>query len=972
MIDRIKEIEKEMREFFVTNNISHKLGKDGERYHLLDGPPTPNGPPHMGHARGHYVIKDFYIKKRAMEGRKIFIKPGYDTHGLPVEIKVEAKFGFKNKRDIEEKMGTKKFIEECKKFATLNMGIWEQLYKYSAHSYYNHEPYLTYSLNYMNSVWWAFKELYNKGLIYEGEKPVYWCSRCGTAMSGYEVSMEYREMDDPSLYIKFPIEGKENEYLLVWTTTPWTLPSNVAIAVHPEEIYVKVSNGKEILILAKKRYEALKDMFEGYKVIEELEGRKLEGIKYKPIIDVEVQRKLNGSEKARKVYLSIEILKKKAAGKVATKREVSEEELESCYGHLVTMDEGTGLVHIAPGHGNEDYQLGLHYNLPALSPVDDEGRFTEEVELWKGIPVREANEKIVEYLEKKGLVFKVGKIKHRYPVCWRCSTPLIFRLSKQIFLNISKIKKDLLRILKEVNWKPEFVYERIKNWTENSTDWTLSRQRYWNIPIPIWKCKKCGKIKVIGSSYELEELTGKEINDIHRDVVDEIVLKCDCGGEMKRIKDVFDVWFESACASFAQIGYPYKNKELFKQIFPADRVDEGQDQIRGWFFYSLVVSTALFNKPYSKTISMHGWVLDEIGRKMSKSLGNVITGEEAFTTLGSDIAKFYLLWESAPWDSLRFSMERAKKEVGGMLNILINILRFVIETSDNFKEGKEEIEDKWIISRLNSVVRLFNKYSEDYKLNLATREVFKFILNDLSKEYMKLAKERIKRGDKVAFDTLLNCLLTVAKLLAPITYFTSEYIYQKLKEKGFVNKLTILHENYPKAIEEKINKKIEEDYEKVREIIEAILRYREMIRRNVRWPIKAISIEGFKLNEWERIVKERCNIKEVTNEKYEDVIEAGNVKIYVNKELDEQLIKEGFTREVIRKVQELRKKLRLKPKDEIELYITGINNNEIIEKAIIEKVNCEKINYEKPSSYDISKKEKIKDKEIEIFVKVKE
>ncbi len=667
-------IETEIRKFWEENDIPKRaLARREKKFYLLDGPPYVNATPHVGHLMTT-TYKDVWSKFKLLQGFASWFQPGFDCHGLPIENMVERELGIRSKREIEE-VGVEKFIELCRSKAHGNERVWLEIYRRLGAWRGYFEPYLTDENYYIESAWWAIKEMWKKGMLYKGSKAVYWCPHCETTLAGYEVTDSYAEIEDPYIYVKFPLKNRENEFLVVATTTPWTLVGNVAIAVHPDADYVRVKVGEEILILSESRVEAVLETL-GMKgeILERVKGRDLEGLRYEPAIDAPIQHELEQNPKAHRLVLSIPVLRAKSYKHALEEEEKGKEALVEDF---VDPNEGSGLVHVAPGHGPEDNYLGEYYGLPVVSPVNESGEFTAEAGRYEGMKVREANETILEELRSKGLLLLERRIKHSYPLCWRCKTPLIFRLSEQWFLSIEPIKKRMLEACEQVRWLPEFGRERFRHWLSQAGDWCISRQRYWGIPLPIWTCDKCGRIEVIGSIQELLERAieaPKEL-DLHKHVVDKIELRCECGGVMRRVPDILDVWFDSGIAPWASLGYPYKNKELFEKLFPVDLVDESQDQIRGWFYSLLFCSMAALEKtPYS-TVAMNGWVLDEHGEKMSKSLGNVIWAEDALRELGADVVRLYYCYEAAPWETKRFSF-RSANELKRKLNVLWNTLNF--------------------------------------------------------------------------------------------------------------------------------------------------------------------------------------------------------------------------------------------------------------------------------------------------------
>ncbi|MBR9679502.1 MAG: isoleucine--tRNA ligase [Candidatus Altiarchaeota archaeon] len=919
--------------------IKHVQERDGPVFWLLDGPPYPNADPHMGHVRG-ITIKDLLMKTKAMQGHKLFIQPGFDTHGLPIENKVEKKLGISSKADIE-KIGMHKFMTECKRFATENLERWMDFYRQLGVWLGWETPYLTLSLSYMDSVWWSIKQLYDKGLLKQGHKPFYWCPHCSTVLSGYEVTDEYKELEDPSIFVKFKTD--KDFSILVWTTTPWTLVGNVALIVHPTEKYVKLAVGKDKLVMAKKLVKQLDRLEIIYKVVDEFPGKKLAGVGYEPVVDCPVQQELTKNRNAHKVYLSMPVLKKKAAGKIAVKKE-TEDKTE--FGHFVNMEDGTGVVHCAPGHGQEDFELGKHYKLPAVSPVDDQGLFTEQAGKLVGRPVRKASKDIIELLKQTGALLSSETSQHRYPVCWRCKTPLIFRLTKQWLLETELIKPSLLKQIEKTIWMPDFAKQRMINWVENATDWTLSRQRYWNTPLPIWTCKN-GHIRVIEGHKELQKLTGKQITDLHRDIVDSLEFDCtECDESMSRILDVLDVWYDSGASPFASVGHPTGSMPTF----PVSRINEGQDQIRGWFYTLLFISTGVFDKAPFESVSMHGWVVDEKGEKMSKSKGNVITAMDAFEMLGPDMLRFYVLWESSPWDILRFSLNRAKKEIGRMMNIWSNLHRYLLRYVDQ-EPAKESLqtEDKWVLSKFNSLVQEFTDGIDNYELHQAVRSVHRFILTDFSRTYMKLAKERVKLGDTTALWVIREIHTSLVKLLAPLMPFAAEKMYAELAER-WGGEQSVFLDSYPVADKSLIDTQLEASMAQAFGIVETLLAYRDTNQLGLRYPIRCVQITGFDSELVEQIISQLANVKKFGACKG-DKLKLDKLVLTIDSTMGLEEIAEGLVREASRRVRSLRKKAQLSPQDLIELSVWG--DKTILaaiqqhESDFMQKTGASKINYGK-------------------------
>ncbi len=901
-----------------------------KKFWLLDGPPYPNAEPHMGHVRG-VTIKDAIIKMRAMQGYGVWVKPGFDTHGLPIENKVEKELGIRDKDEID-RMGVSTFMRRCKEFATSNISVWKEFYREMGVWFGWEEPYMTLNKEYMDSVWWSVSELWKKGLLNEGEKPFYWCPHCQTVLSGYEVTDEYRELDDLGVFVKFPTERGFN--LLAWTTTPWTLPGNVALVVRGDAGYVEVEVDGEKLVLAEKTLPSLDGLGVKYRLIRKFKGKELEGVKYNPVVECSAQRSLDGSPTARRIYLSQPVIKQKVSGKVAAKKEVEGETLVE---HFTNLEEGTGVVHCAPGHGPEDFEIGRHYALEALSPVDDKGRFTGDVEPFAGMEVRKANAKIVGYLRDRGLILGTEEIHHRYPVCWRCKTPLIFRMTRQWFLDIGKLKKRLIRAAKDVEWLPGFAEERMVNWLTNAKDWTLSRQRYWNIPLPVWKCKN-GHVKVVSGSKELSELSGQPVDDLHRDVVDSVVFRCEkCGLEMSRVPDVLDVWYDSGAASFAVPG-----KDRFEELWPSDWIDEGQDQIRGWFYTLLVLGVALFGRSPYRRVSMHGWVVDEKGEKMSKSKGNFVTARQALSMLGPDVLRFYILWESSPWDVIRFSPDRAKKEIGKMFHIWRNLHRYLMRSGEP-GEGELAIEDRWLLSKYNSMLSCFLEDFESYRLHHATRRLYRFVVEDLSRKYMKLAKERVREGDRVPIKVLKEVQHGLLRLVAPVSPLFAEELYGEFASR-FSGEKSVFFEPYPEPDGSAIDPKVESAVDAALDVVEALLAYRDEKGIGLRYPLRCVDVSGVP----EGIVRRLANVRRIGSCSGDELLVGGR-RVVVDPTQGKEEVREGLMREASRRVRSLRRKAKLVPRDRVEVHVWGdagiLEVIKALEKDFVRRVGASKLHY---------------------------
>jgi len=965
-----QQLESRIRQWWQKERVPQKIvavQPKKKKFYLLDGPPYVNQVAHVGHVKTT-TVKDIWSKFKAMQGYNSWFQPGFDTHGLPIETMVEKELGIISKKQIEE-IGVDKFIEACKQKAEGNEQAWLALYRMLGGWRGYVDPYLTFKNYYIESAWWTTKQLWQKGMLVRGEKSIHWCPRCETALSGYEVTDSYAEVKDPSLYVKFPVRGKKNEFLVIWTTTPWTLLSNVAIAVHPDEYYLKVriKGENEILILAEKRADAvIKDLLKkDYEVIEKFLGKELEGLRFEPVFEIPLQKKLKEQDNAHIVVLSIPVMKGKAYKHEKGKKTKGE------FKEFVTMEEGTGLVHTAPGHGAEDYAVGLHYKLALVSPVDDEGRFTEETGEFKGMKTSDATKVVVDKLEKKNYLLHFGWSVHTYPLCWRCKTPLIFRLSKQWFFSIDPIKEKMLKENNKVRWLPDFGRERFRNWLENAIDWNISQQRYWGIPLPVWICENCGAMDVIGSVEELREKAAAKVPkdkelDLHKHVVDKIELECkNCGQKMKRVPDTMNVWFDSGISTWASLGYPFQNKELFERLWPADLICESQDQIRGWFYSLMFCGVATFGSSPYKSVGLMGWVLDEKGEKMSKSLGNVIWADDGLKKLGADILRMYYCWEVAPWEVQNFSYKTAE-EIRRSINILWNSYAFFTTYADSDFSPRLvglKAEDLWLLSRVNTLTEEVTKHLEDFEFHHAGRKLVSFVVNDLSRFYIKLIRDRVwvteKGADKdAALSTLHYALVTAAKLLAPITPFIAEEIYQNLVVSLDKKAASSVHfAEWPKANKRFVDEDLEKKVEVAQKIIDASLAARQQTQLKLRWPIKQVVVvsEDKKVaaavKELNELLKMMCNAKSVVVAK-KPAGEFSEVKfdfgsVLVDKKLDEKLMEEALLREVIREVQSMRKQNKFNVNEMITLTLSSDEKTNLIlkkfEKELMKEVGAGKI-----------------------------
>ncbi|MCL2114716.1 MAG: isoleucine--tRNA ligase [Methanobrevibacter sp.] len=905
-------VEKEIQDFWVKNQVyskTQKLREKGQKYSFLDGPPYCSGKIHIGTAQNK-IVKDTYLRFKSMSGFNVRRQAGWDTHGLPIEHKVEQLLKIKNKQQIEDEIGIANFVSKCKEFSIENKDVMTGQFKALGVWMDWDSPYITMDPKYMESCWWTLKKAHEKDLLLKDKRVISWCPRCETALAAAEIDYENRE--DPSIYVKFPLKepflekekNPENlsEFFLVWTTTPWTLPSNLAICVNQEFDYSFIKINNEILILATDLVETILGSPEKITKIKKETGKFDESgeaiveIEEKKEIIYEVLNVVKGTDLQFKSYnypLLDEVPKQSEFDKIANVHVI-------LLGDHVELGEGTGLVHTAPGHGPDDFEIGKEYDLPIFCPVDGEGNFTPDGGKYADEFVKDADSNIIHDLKNHNLLFKDEIIKHRYGQCWRCKTPIIYLATEQWFLKITEIKEKMLSEIDRIEWIPSWAGEsRFKDWVENAKDWTISRQRYWGIPIPVWECPDCDEIRVLGSVKELKEDSISEItvNDedlVHRPYVDDVTIKCSnngCNGEMNRIKDVLDVWIDSGVAGWASTYYP-QEEEMFNQWYPYDFITEGHDQTRGWFYSQLGTGVIALDKaPYNKVL-MQGFVLDEKGKKMSKSLGNVVNPEEVVEQYGADVLRFYLLWAGKPWDDLKFVWDELNN-VKKMFNILWNV--YVFSTTymslDEFNPEKcseddnsmaLRDEDRWIISKANSLAMEVEDDFNNALFHKATRKINSFILDDLSRWYVRLIRGRTwvekEDPDKLgAYFGLYAVLELLIKTMAPITPHISEKIYENLVQGTKNSKLSIHMEDW-KYDKEAIDLDLEEKMDIARDIIESCARTRDVAKYKLRWPVKDITVVSQNekvldaVNYLEDVIKDQSNTKNlITTNEFENL-----------------------------------------------------------------------------------------------------
>ena len=855
-VDREKQVEK----FWKENHIFEKSmedRKDDPTYMFYDGPPTANGKPHIGHVLTR-VIKDMIPRYRTMKGYMVPRKAGWDTHGLPVELEVEKKLGLDGKEQIEE-YGMEPFIQQCKESVWKYKGMWEDFSSTVGFWADMENPYVTYHDDYIESEWWALKEIWNKKLLYKGFKIVPYCPRCGTPLSAQEVSQGYKTVKERSAIVRFKVVG-EDAYFLAWTTTPWTLPSNVALCVNPTEVYckVKAADGYTYYMA-----EALLDKVLGklgseetpaYEVLEKYVGKDLEYKEYEPLFA--------------------------CAGEAAAKQKKKAHFVTA--DNYVTMSDGTGIVHIAPAFGEDDSRVGRDYDLPFVQFVDGKGDMTAETP-YAGVFVKKADPLVLQDLDKEGKLFDAPKFEHDYPHCWRCDTPLIYYARESWFIKMTAVKDDLIRNNNTINWIPESIGKgRFGDWLENVQDWGISRNRYWGTPLNIWQCE-CGHMHSIGSRQELFEMSGDEkakTVELHRPYIDEITLKCpECGGTMHRVPEVIDCWFDSGAMPFAQHHYPFENKELFEKQFPADFISEAVDQTRGWFYSLLAESTILFNQAPYKNVIVLGHVQDENGQKMSKSKGNAVDPFDALEKYGADAIRWYFYINSAPWLPNRFHGKAVQEGQRKFMGTLWNTYAFFVlyANIDNVDPTKYTLDydnlpvmDKWLLSKLNSVVKTVDDCLANYKIPESARALQEFV-DEMSNWYVRRSRERFwakgMEQDKInAYMTLYTALVTISKAAAPMIPFMTEEIYQNLVRSVDKDAIESIHLcDFPKVEEAWINKELEDDMEELLKIVVLGRAARNTANIKNRQPIGTMYIKADKEmgQFYTDIIADELNVKEV-------------------------------------------------------------------------------------------------------------
>lgn len=889
--------EEEILKFWEEQKIFEKtLAKKSPRgnFVFFEGPPTANGKPGIHHVASR-AFKDIIPRYKTMRGYRVPRKAGWDTHGLPVELEVEKQLGISGKRDIERLKETPEqsiafFNEQCRQSVWKYLDEWVRLTKRIAFWLDLEHPYVTYETPYVESLWWAIKEIWKQGLLYEDDRIVPYCPRCGTTLSSHEVAQGYKEVEDPSIFVRFAVVGEPKTFFLVWTTTPWTLPANVALAVNPEVSYVKLRRGEETLILAEERASAAG----AGEVVATVSGKELVGMKYEPLY----------------TFLPAE----------GSYRIVSAD--------FVSTADGTGIVHIAPAFGEEDLRVGRENNLPVLKTVDEEGKFIAAVTPWAGIFVKTADPQVIDDLDKRGLLFKAERYAHDYPFCWRCSTPLLYYAKRSWWIRVTQVHKKLLKNADAIHWVPAHIKEgRFGEWLRGVKDWAFSRERYWGTPLPVWRCGSCAEIDVIGSVAELQEKSVGKLAadlDLHRPAIDQVKLRCGkCQGEMARVKEVIDVWFDSGAMPFAQWHYPFENKALVDkgEAFPADYISEAIDQTRGWFYTLLAVSTLLGRgTPYKNVVSL-GHVLDAKGQKMSKSKGNVVDPWVMIERYGADAVRWYMYTVNHPGDPKRFDEADLDRVTKQFFMILQNVVAFWKMYSADAAAPMEKLPkskhvlDNWILARLHETVRGVTENLEAYEITDAARPLAEFV-TDLSTWYVRRSRDRFKSDDAedraTAGKTLRYTLATLARLMAPFTPFFAETLYRDLGG----TKESVHLEDWPELEKRAIDEKLLEEMKAVRALASLALEKRAAAGIPVRQALGKLEVSREKplSEELVALLRDEVNVKTVVQHKRE-----GAPEVKLDTALTPELKREGYAREVARQANALRKQAGLTIADKIVL-----------------------------------------------------
>lgn len=897
-----------------------ELRANGKKFYFVDGPPYTTGAIHLGTAMNK-TVKDIFIRYWRMNGYNVHDQPGFDMHGLPIEVKVEKNIGVHSKKDIEEQ-GIDRFVTTCKEFALgLHASMTEQFKQLGVWMDWDN-PYQTIKLDYIESAWWTLQRAYEKGLLKDASRVVTWCPRCETALA--EAEIEYWDETDPSIMVRFPLRDGSAS-LLIWTTTPWTLAANMAVAVHPDFDYARVrmsgtGGDEEVIILeGQAEYVMQKGGYERYEVIERMKGKQLEGLEYVPVFD------LDAAPKSEWTY------------KVVTADYVEQD--------------NTGLVHTAPGHGPDDYDTGKRYGIEPFCPVAENGRYTDEFPMLAGKKVKTVADDVIKYLDESGRLYNRSKIKHRYGHCWRCKSPIIYRNTRQWFVDVPKVKDQMMSEIERAKWVPDWAGEsREKNWVDGAREWCISRQRYWGIPMPVWECE-CGAKRVVGQYEELKDGSGyTDGMDTHRPWIDGVTFKCpDCGKVMHRVPDVLDVWFDSGVAAWASLGYPHR-KEEFEKWWPADFIVEAHDQTRGWFYSQLGAGVISFDRAPYDEVMMHGWVLDPKGQKMSKSLGNVIEPLELIDQVGADSLRYYLIKSNAPWEDTAFQKD-GPKNARKVLNTYWNVVNFastymIIDGYDPERFTMDDIsqylrdEDRWMISRTEKMKRSATEFLETRELHKLARMLEDYIMEDLSRWYVCLVRDRswsessdMESDKNASYFTLHYAIMNTALVLAPIAPYIAEEVYQHMGGKL----LSVHMEDWPAYDEGLMNEDIEHSTSLVQNIVDVIAAERAKMGSKLRWPLLQVFVRGNDadvnkaVKRFDGVLEDQANVKKVVYLGKDEIpatdsiegVEFSEGTLFIDFSVTPEIEAEGYARELIRRIQQMRKELKLNVEQYIDCQVSA-------------------------------------------------
>ncbi|MBM3199724.1 isoleucine--tRNA ligase [Candidatus Woesearchaeota archaeon] len=939
-----KTVESNVFRFWQEKKILDRLRKSlkgKKKFFFLDGPPYTSGRIHLGTA-WNQVLKDEALRYKRMRGFDVWDRGGYDMHGLPTEHKVQAKFKLEDKNAIQE-FGLSRYIDECKKFSLEMMEQMNKDFDRLAVSLDHVNPYMPISKEYIEGEWWLIKKAHENKRLYLGNKVMTWCYSCETALAKHE--LEYKNVEDDSIFVKFKVEGKTNEYLIIWTTTPWTIVYNLGVMANPELDYVRARVGDEVWILAKSLASLVIPNFTNYKldIIEEFKGTKLQGLKYvHPFYDA-----------LKEQYDEIKKKSKKAFTVVMSK-------------DYVDLSAGTGLVHMAPGCGPEDYEVGAKNGIPAFNNLTEKGYYPKDMGEFSGLNAKKDNQKFTHALEQRGVLIASTKVEHDYAHCWRCKQPVIFRVTDQWFFKVEDLIPKMIRQSNKIKYTPPEIKDRYQLWIKNLKDNSITRQRDWGTPLPIWQCKECKDYIVIGSEEELEKLSGKKPKDLHKPLIDEVKIKCKCGAMKERLPDIIDVWVDSGTASWNCLHYP-NIKEHKEHYWPADLILEATEQTRLWFYMLQLASNIALGENCYKAMYTHGMLRDVAGVKMSKSLGNIISPEEVLDKYGVDTMRMYTIMTPAGED-MSFSWEEIKLKYRE-LDVLLNITNYLVDYADKLPKAVPKdlnIEDRWMLSRLNSTIKECTELLDEYWLDKSPHLVSKLFL-DLSRGYIQYTRHRT--ADKTVFKIIYETLLSTLKMFSITCPYITEHLYQKMKAKYGLEEESVHMCAWPKYNEKMIDKKLEADMEEASKIIQEILAQREKAQIGVRWPLKkahvlAKSIEGIK--PLKDIIQTQTNIKDLA-------LEEGQQKVELDVTITPELEAEGFARELTRRIQAFRKKAGLKMQDQIELAIITDYNLARWEKEIQQKVGAKKISItpnKLTEEFQNKSKEQIKERTFEIMFNV--